>query len=83
MYGKWPKVKKAESPDLINWENLHVTRAGRCIRIFAISLVTIILVVLSFGFIVYAKSIEREAKEFSPAINCPDELVTIEEAQDD
>jgi len=80
FYGRWLRVKQAISPDLINWQNLSVGTFGKYTRLILIYLVAIFLIILSFSCIIYAKSVERDAMEYSPQIDCPKQDVTMEDA---
>jgi hypothetical protein len=52
LRGTWPTVKKGVEPTVINWENLHIGGASRCLRTSIVAVVTIALLVASVGGIV-------------------------------
>eukprot|EP00347_Sterkiella_histriomuscorum_P019500 403341392 len=81
--GKWIKVKEAKAPDIILWENLKTGKCSRFWRILLIAIVTVIIIVAAFFIIIEAKNFENKAQDFSPQIECPDQVVSKQEAYDD
>ena len=76
-------VKDAQEPDVIIWENQHISSANRTIRTAIVMLITVILVGLSFGGIVYSKYYQdMAAKEYDVSMCGSTEVVLTEAYQD-
>lgn len=63
FHNKWLKVTEAVEPSLIMWENLGVTKKGRCIRIIFISIISLALLLATTILIVYVKWWETGLKQ--------------------
>ncbi len=58
-------MKDAPEPDVIIWENQHISSVSRTIRTNVVMFITLMLVVISFGGIVYSKFYQdMAAKEY-------------------
>lgn len=58
MEKNWLKVKKANEPDLILWENLSVGKFARFLRILFVSIITLIIICATFYVIIMEKNKE-------------------------
>ena len=76
LLGRWLKVKTAPAPDIILWENLKVGKCTRCLRILVTSLVTIVIVAVTFAVVLLAKDFQNQAESYSPSVECPLSEVT-------
>ena len=79
----WPRVERAYEPSIIKWENLHIGKCGRCIRILFVSLVSLILMAVSFTVIILAKDYETQMRKEFKALDCQSTTITTEEAEID
>jgi type VI protein secretion system component VasF len=59
---RWLKVKKAKSPDLINWENLNTSRTERCGRYVITTFLSFFLVALTLIFLLVANAYQEKIK---------------------
>ena len=50
---RWPVFEEAPDPSLIIWSNLGVTQCGRLVRSILVFLLSVLVVVGSFGLIVW------------------------------
>ena len=78
FHKKWLQVDAAAEPDLINWENLGLSRKARCFRISLLSVISLLLLFLTTLGILYAKVKEQELTKGT--IVCTDLAITEEEA---
>ena len=53
MGGTWPKITKADDPELIKWENLGVTKRCRYLETFRTNVTAFMLVLLTFYAVMY------------------------------
>ena len=52
---EWINVKRANSPEVINWENLHSSSTNRFFRILFTSLFSLVLIVGTFVLLLFAQ----------------------------
>ena len=81
--GTWPIVDRASEPSIIKWENLHIGKCGRCWRILFVSLISLILMAVSFTVIILAKDYETQMRNEFKANDCQSTNITPEEAETD
>ena len=58
FHNKWLNVKTAPAPDIILWQNLKVGKCTRFLRIVTTSLVTILIVAITFAIVLMAKDFQ-------------------------
>lgn len=83
MQGKWLTVRDAPKASLILWENLATTKIQRLMRILAIALISGMLIMMSFGFMIGMKHIQRSLNNSYNVSSCPAVTITKEEAYQD
>ena len=60
------RVDAAPAPSLVNWENLHVSDGERWVRVAFTNLVTIVLLLVSFGLVYGANIASKQAAAMAP-----------------
>jgi hypothetical protein len=52
--GRWPEVKIAPDPSLIQWKNLGVDKPNRCCRGISVYILSMLILLLAFSGVIYA-----------------------------
>ena len=76
--GKWPKVKSAPDPTLINWSNLGKGSIERCGRSTFSYLMALLLLIFGFILIIYLLDVQNKAK--MDATLCGEQEISMDEA---
>lgn len=79
----WLDVKKAPEPDVIIWQNQHISKTNRAIRTGIVALITIFLLGVSFGSIIVSKYYQDVASQKFDISNCGTAEITKDEAYAD
>lgn len=77
MREKWLYVKKAIAPELILWDNLGVSKCARFGLILLSFIITLILICGTIYIIMLSKYRQIKAAEYSPAITCNGQNITM------
>ena len=80
---KWLDVRHPTDPSLILWENLGVSMTQRCIRIFIVAAISVLLMIFTFAIIVYSRYYQSSLSEKYGSSSCPSDKITQEEAYAD
>ena len=76
FFGKWLRVKEAQAPDIINWENLRTGSGERFFRIAFATLVSIVLIAATIILIMISQYYQKDMQNYSPSTSCPTTEVT-------
>lgn len=71
FFKEWLHVKEAKAPDIINWENLRSSRVERFFRISFTTLLSIVLIAITFVLLLIAQYYQQDIQNYSPVIACP------------
>ena len=52
IFKSWPKIREADEPDNIEWDNLGVNFWNRKCRIWISSMISIFILILALGFMI-------------------------------
>lgn len=74
--GKMLDVRHPAPPSLILWENLGVSRKERCFRISIVALISILLMILTFIIIVFARDFQSSLSQEYKTSSCPSDPVS-------
>jgi hypothetical protein len=67
---KFLKIKPAPEPDNILWEHMDVTTRGMILRRGLSFLLTVILWIITFGFLIYVKNLQQDYFNQAMTIDC-------------
>lgn len=76
--GKWPEVKPAPDPTLIEWQNLGKGSIERCGRSTITNVVAFILLLVGFVFIVYLFGVRDS---LASTVVCGEQDILLEDAE--
>ena len=77
MKGRYLKVKEADDPSVILWQNLGVSQGAQYARKGVTAVVTLILLILCCLIILYGATADERIQDWSPQVECAAD-VTIE-----
>lgn len=80
---KWLDVRHPSDPSLILWENLGVSMTQRCIRIFIVAAISVLLMIFTFAIIVYSRYYQSSLSDEFGSSSCPSNTITQDEALTD
>jgi hypothetical protein len=81
--GKFLDIRQPTDPSLILWENLGVGRTQRCMRILLVTLISLLLMILSFVIIIYSKNYEASLRDNFGTGSCPNFEISLLDAYED
>lgn len=81
--GKWLKFKEASESSIILWENLAVKKKERCARQTIIAVISFVLMLVSFAFIIASKQVSKVSQSKYKNQTCPKAEITPLAAQTD
>ena len=63
--GRWPEVKVAPDPSLIQWKNLGVEKTSRVLRGIAVYFLSFMILFLAFSLVIFAIQFSNDYKTSS------------------
>lgn len=81
--GKWLDVRHPASASLILWENLGVTQKERFLRILFVSLISFILMIVTFVIIVFSRDYQSSLTNKYGNSSCPTSTISKSDAYTD
>ena len=83
LRGKLLRVEDAVEPDHLIWQNFGVSRAQSCMRLLLYIFYVVFMLAVCFFGVVIIENIMKEKDKEIPAIACPAEAITKEQAHAD